>query len=98
MADRTDIAEVDPVLELTFGPSSLACAGTLDISTSRHVLEAVEFVLGGKPHSIGIDVSGLHVADADGANALVVMQRMAREAGVELHWRGLDENVLTALN
>ena len=97
MADERDIAEMDPMLELTMSPSSLACTGILNVSTRRHVLEAVALVLDGKPESIGIDVSGLRVTDADGANALVVMQRMAREAGVELRWRGLDGHVVEAL-
>ncbi len=97
MADLTDIADIDPVLELTFGPFSLECAGTLNFSTRRHVLEAVEVILDGRPSSIGIDVSGLEVADTDGANALVVMQRMVREAGVSLRWQGLDAHVLAVL-
>lgn len=91
MADPADIAEIDPVLELTFGPNSLTCAGTLDVSTRRHVLEAVEMVLDDVPSTLGIDVSALEVADADGAQTLVVMQRMVRDAGVRLRWRGLDE-------
>lgn len=97
MADQVDIAEIDPVLELTLGLRSLTCSGTLNFSTRRHVLEATGLVLEGKPSGIGIDVSGLQVTDADGANALVVMQKMVRDAGVSLHWRGLDEHVLAVL-
>lgn len=97
MADRTDIAEMDPVLELTLGPGSLACAGTLDALTRRHVLEAVKVVLVEEPPIVDIDVSALRVADSDGANALVAMQRMVRDAGVGLHWRGLESNDVLAI-
>lgn len=97
MANRTDIAEIDPVLELTFGSCFLECTGTLNFSTRRHMLEAVEVVLDGRPSCIDIDVSGLHVSDTDGANALAVMQRMVCQAGVSLRWQGLDEQVLGVL-
>ena len=96
MADERDIAEMDPVLELTMSAGTLACAGTLNVSTKRHVLEAVALVLDGKPESIGIDVSGLRVTDAEGMDTLVMMQRMAHEAGVELQWRGLDGHAVEA--
>lgn len=97
MADRVDITEVDPVLELTLEPSSLECAGTLDFSTRRHVLEALEVLLERRPPEIGIDVSHLQIVDADGANALAVMQRMVSDAGARLRWQGLDEDVLAVL-
>jgi hypothetical protein len=90
LGNRSDIAERDPVLELEFGPCSLQCAGTLDSRTRHTVLEAVEVVLLGNPPNIAVDVSGLRVADADGANSLVILQRMIRDAGVNLQWRGLD--------
>jgi anti-anti-sigma regulatory factor len=89
MEDRTDNAGIDPVLELTIGPSSLECSRTLSTVTRRHMLEALELVLDGKPRGMGIDVSGLRVVDVDGANALVAMQRMVRKAGLKLSWRGL---------
>jgi hypothetical protein len=97
MADRTDIAEIGPVLELTLGPGSLTCAGTLDALTRRHVLEAVEIVLFEEPPMVDIDVSGLRIGDNEGANALVVIQRMVRDAGVGLHWRGLESKHAIAI-
>ena len=87
---RTDTAEMVPDLELTFGPRTLQCVGKLDCRTKRHVLEAMELVLQGAPASVDLDVSGLFVADADGANTLVLLQSMVEAAGVDLHWRGLD--------
>ncbi len=84
-----------PVLELTFGPRSLECVGTLDTRTRRHVLEAVEIVLQDGPPSVDIDISGVRVADADGANTLVALQRMVKDAGASLHWRGLDAQLVS---
>lgn len=95
MGDRRDIAEINPELELTFGSHTLQCAGTLDGRTMRHVLEAMEFVLRGNPVTVDIDISGLHVADADGAITLVALQRMGNEAGIKLHWRGLDAQLVS---
>ena len=97
MADRTDIAEIGPVLELTLGPGSLTCAGTLDALTRRHVLEAVEVLLFDEPPMVDIDVSGLRIDDNEGANALVAIQRMVRDAGVGLHWRGLESKHAIAI-
>jgi hypothetical protein len=56
-----------------------------------------QVVLDGQPQSTGIDVTGAHVADADGANSLAVMERMVCEAAVTLQWWGLDEPVLATL-
>ena len=97
MADTSDIHEIDPVLELMLSPCSLECSGTLNVETRHHVLEAVEMVLDGKPLSLDIDVSRLLVADTDGANALVAVQRMVREAGVTLLWQGLDAEKMRAV-
>jgi anti-anti-sigma regulatory factor len=92
VAYDADIAAVAPVLELTldYVPASLRCAGTLDVRTRRHVLEAIAELLAGKPSEVTIDVEDLHVTDTDGANAFAYMQRMVREAGVILQWNGLD--------
>ena len=97
MGDRRDIAEIDPVLELTFGPCTLECAGTLNSMTRRHVLEAVEVMLDGKPASVRIDVARLRVTDTDGANALLAAQRKIRGAGVRLRWQGLEDARLRAV-
>lgn len=94
MAYQPDIAAVAPSLELTLsyrpGQSMLRCVGTLDTRTRRHVLEAAEELLATAPSSVTVDVEDLHVDDVDGANALTQVQRMMREAGVRLQWRGLD--------
>lgn len=93
MADACDIAAVEPVLELTIGRTSLECSGTLSTRTRRHVLEAAETLLAGSL-AVTVDVSDLYVADVDGANTFARLQRMAREAGAELHWVGLESGVL----
>jgi anti-anti-sigma regulatory factor len=97
MGDRRDIAEIDPVLELTLGPNSLVCTGCLNTLTRRHVLEALEVLLDSTPQNVDINVSGLHVADADGAHALVIMQNMVGDAGASLRWRGLNAEHVLAL-
>ena len=89
MADRTDIAQIDPDLELTFGPHTLECAGTLSVRTRPHVLEAMETVVQGRPLTVDIDVSALRVADREGVTTLVDMERIAWEAGIKVRWRGL---------
>jgi|GEM_PF-6924400 len=95
MADRMDIAEIDPELELTIGPCTLECAGTLNARTRGYVLEALEVVLQSEPPSVDINISDLRVADADGATALIAVERIVREAGVKVHWRGLDAHDAT---
>lgn len=95
MTDRTDIAMVDPELELTFGPRTLHCSGTLSVRTRHHVLEAMDWMLRDTPQRVELDISGLHIADTDGANTLAVLQRMVNDAGAELRWRGLDTRRLS---
>lgn len=90
MADRTDIAAMDPVLELNLRPGSMECRGTLNARTRRPFLEGVQVVLIGKPAVVWVDISCLIVGDADGVNALRLVQSMVREAGATLSWRGLD--------
>ncbi|MDA8312035.1 MAG: STAS domain-containing protein [Actinomycetota bacterium] len=85
---------MDPELELTLGQTSLRCTGTLDRRTRPYVLEAAQIVLARRPPSITVDVSKLSVADADAANTLVRLQRMARDAVARLHWVGLEPDRL----
>ena len=97
MADVLDIAAVDPALELTVGTDSLLCRGTLNTSTRSFVLEAAEMLLAHRPPVVTIDISELHVADVDGADTFVHLQRMTREVGVELRWQGLDSDRLRGI-
>lgn len=92
-----DTAPAEPLLELTMLPGSLACAGVLSRRTRRHVLEAVQLILEGETSTLVVDVSELQIADVDGANALAHVQRMVREAGAALCWRGLDSSHLRGL-
>ena len=92
-----DIDDVTPVLELSLGPASLECAGTLRGRTRHYVLEAAELLFSGGAVAVTIDVAGLSVADVDGANTFAYLQRMARHAGVELRWVGLEPGRLRGL-
>lgn len=99
MTDREDIAAVAPMLQLTldYMHPSLRCAGTLDARTRGHVLEAAEVLFARRPSRIVIDITDLHIADVDGANALAHLQRMARDARAVLRWQGLDADRLRGL-
>lgn len=99
MVYREDVEAVDPVLELTvdYVDRSLRCDGTLDARTRSHVIEAAEDLLARRPSRICIDISSLRITDAEGANALGHIQRMARDAGAVLDWRGLDADRLQGL-
>ncbi len=92
MAVRTDIEVMDPVLELTIRPRSLTCTGTLNRLTCRHVLEAVDTILLGKPPRVSIDVSGVRITDVDGGNALVAVEEMVQQAGARLQWIGTTDD------
>lgn len=97
MADAVDIAAADPALELTLGRHSLACRGVLNVLTRPFVLEAAEMLLARHPGFVTIDISELSVNDIDGANTFVHLQRMARDAGAELHWHGLQSDRLQGI-
>jgi anti-anti-sigma regulatory factor len=95
-----DVYDVDafaPVLELTLGPASLECAGTLRGRTRHYVLEAAELLFASSASAVTIDVAHLSVADVDGANTFAHLQRTARSAGVELRWVGLEPGRLRGL-
>lgn len=101
MAYEPDIAAIAPTLELTLNysprPTSLRCVGTLDARTQRHMLQAVDELLAVGPSHVTVDVRDLRVADSDGANALTLVQRMVRDAGAILRWRGIDADHLRGL-
>lgn len=99
MAYQPDITAVAPALELTlqYIPASLRCTGTLDTRTRCHFVEAVEELLASAPSSVTIHIGELHVGDVDGANTLAHAQRLAREAGIRLRWRGLDSGHLRGI-
>lgn len=98
MGNDPDVAEVAADLVLTLDPvarpASLHCAGTLDTRTRQYVLKAVRELLACSPASVRIDVSELRVADSTGANTLAHVQRMVRQHGATIHWRGLDADHL----
>lgn len=98
MTDSPDIAAVDPDLELTLRPTSLRCAGTLSGRTLPYLLEAAATLLEAQPPLLTVDMSRVYVADVDGANTFVRLQRMARGAGVELRWVGLEPDRVRGLH
>jgi anti-anti-sigma regulatory factor len=97
VADVADIAAVDPALELTLGQHSLVCRGTLDARTRRYVLDAASTLLARHPGFVTVDISELRVADVEGANTFATLKRLAREAGAELRWRGLQSERLQGI-
>lgn len=97
MQDVRDVDVVTPALELTLGPRSLECAGTLRGRTRHYVLEAAEQLFASSASGVTIDVARLCVADVDGANTFAHLQRMARHAGIELSWVGLEPGRLRGL-
>lgn len=97
MADELDIDAVDPMMELTFRPSSLVCTGTLNTRTRRYVLEAASVLMAEHPPRVTIDISNVDISDVDGANTLAHLQRIARQAGTVLHWEGLESDRLRAI-
>lgn len=98
MADIFDIAAVDPELELTIRPTSLRCSGTLSGRTRPYVLEAAATLLAARPPFLTVDMSTVYVADVDGANTFVRLQRMARAAGIDLRWVGMESDRLRGLH
>lgn len=90
MPHQADIDAMAPALKLTidYVSSSVRCAGTVDVRTGRHVVEAVEELLTQVPPSVTIDIRELHVADRAGADALLRVQRIVRDAGRRLRWHG----------
>lgn len=94
MPYQPDVDAMSPTMQLTLNYSKreLRCTGVLDSTTRRHVVEAADELLMGMPLSITIDVTHLTVTEADGANVLAHVQKMARDAGVRLRWRGLDSD------
>jgi anti-anti-sigma regulatory factor len=89
VGDARDIDLVDPILELTLGPTSLRCAGTLDARTRHHVVEAAELLLRRQPQAVTVDVADLTVLDDGGAETFARLEALALDAGVELHLVGL---------
>lgn len=89
MPYQPDLDAMAPVLELSidYVSSSLRCAGTVDVRTGRHVVEAVEEMLTHVPPHINVDVRALHVADGAGADALRQVEKIVRGSGPRLRWR-----------
>ena len=89
-----DVDFMEPALALWLDAvddiASMRCQGTLDTRTRRAFLAAVTTVLATHPRFLRIDVTCLNVEDVDGANALTLVPRMAREATAALVWTGLD--------
>lgn len=85
---------MDPVLEIwvddAVRPTTLRCAGRLGAGTRHAVLDAVAELLATGPRRLVVDVSDLEVADSEGAGTLVQVQRMVREAGAAMAWRGVS--------
>jgi anti-anti-sigma regulatory factor len=98
VADACGITAIDPALELTLVPTSLRCTGMLSTRIRGHVMEVAEMLLERRPPTVTIDVSGVYVADVDGADAFARLQKTARETGVELRWVGLESDRLRGLH
>jgi ABC-type transporter Mla MlaB component len=89
-ANDEDIAAVDPALVLSVDSSTvLRCAGTLDSRTRPCLVDAVTNMLRDEPSTIAVDIEKLRLADSAAANALTQVQRIAKDAGAAVHWRGL---------
>lgn len=94
MADVLDIEAVDPTMNLTLQASSLVCNGALNARTRPYLLEAAQVLFADHPTRVTIDISEVDIEDVDGANTFAHLQRMARQAGTTLHWKGLDSDRL----
>ena len=97
MTDGPDTAAVEPSLELVLRPGALSCAGSLNRWNRHRLLDAVRLLMESGTSSIVVDISGLHIEDVDGANALARAQRAVRDAGGNLSWRGLGSDRLKGI-
>lgn len=94
-ASATDIDATDPVLVLTVDPpSSIRCVGKLDGQIAHCLVEAVAQMLEAQPRTIGIDIGNLLLADSAGADALLQVERQAKQAGTTVRWHGVGADHL----
>jgi anti-sigma B factor antagonist len=61
--------------------TTLAVRGSLDINTAPHVADEVERIIGEKPKTVVVDLSGLDLIDSSGVAALVKLYKGIRSAG-----------------
>jgi hypothetical protein len=86
--------DMDPRLEIWIdcsrSPVAVQLAGVLDRTTRAAFLSLMdELILEGVQNFV-MNTGAAEVADASGAEALVLCQRRAREAGRTLMWGGID--------
>lgn len=97
MTDAPHTAALEPSLALVLRPGALSCAGALNRWNRDRLLDAVRLLVESGASSVVIDISGLHIEDVDGANALARAQRAVRDAGATLSWHGLGSDRLKGI-
>jgi len=85
---------MDPRLEIWIdysrSPVAVRLAGVLDRTTRAAFLSLIDELILEGVQTFVMNTGAVEVADALGAEALVLCQRRAREAGRTLMWDGID--------
>ena len=86
--------DMDPRLEIWIdcsrSPVAVQLAGVLDRTTRAAFLSLMDELILEAVQTFVMNTGAAEVADASGAEALVLCQRRAREAGRTLMWGGID--------